>query len=254
MTAERVGGDGSPTSLPWKTEDVTGTVYTEVHGDPANPTLILLHGGGAASRTWKHQISGLGDRFHLVAPDLPGFGRSPGPVSIDGSAKAVADLIERYAPVYLCGYSMGAFVAAQVAAERPEGIRRLVLCGANIKPAAVGQRHMRFFRSRYGWWLMKAVSDLPTRAALLEMVDQVELTDLSGFLPRIQAPTLVLCGRRDRACSADAHPIADAIPNATALVVPHTGHSLPVTHAKAFNAIVSGFLTEAGPGLKIPLS
>lgn len=221
---------------------MTGTLYTEIHGDSAHPTLILLHGGGAASRTWKHQFAGLGDRFHLVAPDLPGFGRSPGPVSIAGSAEAVAELVERYAPVHLCGYSMGAFVAARVAAERPAAIRRLVLCGANIKPADTGQRQMRFYRSRPGWWLMKAVSDLRSRAALLEMVDEAERTDLTGVLPRIQAPTLVLCGRRDRECVPDVQPMAEAIPDVTAVVVPHAGHSLPVTRAKAFNAIVAGFL------------
>ena len=224
---------------------MTGTLYTEAHGDPASPPLILLHGGGAASRTWKQQFSGLGDRFHLLAPDLPGFGRSPGPVSIAESVKAVAELAGRFAPAYLCGYSMGAFVAAQVAAERPEAVGRLVLCAASIRPAEAEQRRMKFFRSRRGWWLMKAVSDLPTRAALLEMIDEAELADLSGFLPRIQAPTLVLCGRRDRACFPDLQPLADAIPNAVAVAVPHTGHLLPVTGARAFNAIVSGFLAAA---------
>ena len=222
---------------------MTGTLYTEVRGDPANPTLILLHGGGAASRTWKHQFSGLSDRFHVVAPDLPGFGRSPGPVSIAGSARAVAELVENLSPVYLCGYSMGALVAAQVAVEQPENIRALVLCSANIKPADFGERQMRFYRSRFGWWLMKAVSDLHSRAALGEMVDEAERADLTGVLPRIQTRTLVLCGGRDRACLPDVQPMTDAIPNATAVTVPHIGHSLPLTGAKAFNAIVSGFLT-----------
>ncbi|WP_377273482.1 alpha/beta fold hydrolase [Peterkaempfera sp. SMS 1(5)a] len=217
-----------------------------MRGDPTRPTLILLHGGGAASRTWKHQFSGLADRFHLVAPDLPGFGRSPGAVSIGGSAAAVGTLVDRYAPVHLCGFSMGAFVAARLAAERPEAITRLVLCAADIKPADSERRQMRFFRSRRGWWFMKAVSDLPARSALLEMVNEVERVDLTDVLPHIQAPTLVLCGRRDRACLADVRPIADLLPNATAVVVPHTGHMLPVTRAKAFNAIVSGFLAGTG--------
>lgn len=223
---------------------VTENVHTEIHGNPTAPTLILLHGGGAASRTWKNQFSSLGERFHLVAPDLPGFGRSPGPVSIEASVAAVAELVDRFAPVHLCGYSLGAFVAARLAAERPEGIRRLVLCGANIKVSEADRRQIRLFRSRRGWWLMKAVSDLPTRAALLEMVDEVERTDLTDFLPRIQAPTLVLCGQRDRGCLRDVQPMAAAIPNASTVIVPHTGHSLPVTRAKAFNAIVSGFLSS----------
>lgn len=225
---------------------MTETLHAEVRGDPAHPTLILLHGGGAASRMWKRQFSVLGSRFHLIAPDLPGFGRSPGPVSIDGSVRAVAELVDRHGPVDLCGHSLGAFVAARVAAERPEGVRRLILCGANIRPADSGQRQMRFFRSRRGWWLMKAVADLPNRAVLLAMVDEAEAADLTGVLPRIQAPTLVLCGRRDRECLPDVRPMADAIPNATAVVVPHTGHSMPVTQARVFGTIVSGFLGRAG--------
>ncbi|MEY9928521.1 3-oxoadipate enol-lactonase [Catenulispora sp. GP43] len=230
---------------------MTGThLHTEARGDPANPTLILLHGGGAASRTWKHQLSALSDRFHLIAPDLPGFGRSAGPVSLSGSARAVAELVERHGPVHLCGYSMGAFVAARVAAEHPAGISKLVLCGANIKAAEHGRRQIAFYRSRPGWWLMKAVSDLPTRAALLQMVDEAEGSDLTAYLPRIQAPTLVLCGRRDRACVVDAQPMADAIPDARALIVPHNGHLLPLTGAKAFNAIVGAFYGSAAGDAK----
>lgn len=225
---------------------MTGALHVRTHGDPDLPTLILLHGGGAASRSWKHQFTGLGDRFHLVAPDLPGFGRSPGPVSLAASAEAVAELVERHAPVDLCGHSMGAFVAAQVAAEHPEGVRRLVLCGANIRPGEAGPRQMRFFRSRPGWWLMKAIGDLPTRAALLEMADEAAAADLTGYLPRIRARTLVLCGRRDRACLPDVEPMRDAIPDAISCVVPHSGHSLPVMGARAFNAIVRGFL-DSGP-------
>ena len=223
---------------------MTGThnLHTESRGDPANPTLILLHGAGAASRTWKHQLSALSDRFHLIAPDLPGFGRSPGPVSLAASAEAVAELVAHHnAPVHLCGHSMGAFVAARVAAEHPEGISKLVLCGANIKAAEHGGRQIAFYRSRPGWWLMKMLSDLPTRAALLQMVDEAEASDLTDVLPRIQAPTLVVCGRRDRECVVDVQPMTDAIPNARALIVPHTGHLLPVTGAKAFNAIVGAF-------------
>lgn len=222
---------------------MTGSLHIEVHGDPSRPTLILLHGGGAASRTWKRQFSGLADGFHLVAPDLPGFGRSPGPVSIEGSVQAVAELLDRFGPAHLCGYSMGAFVAAKVAADRPESISRLILCAGNIKPADSGVRQMAFYRSRRGWWLMKRFSDLPDRPALLRMVDEVERTDLTDVLPRIQAPTLVLCGGRDRECLADVQPTADAIPNSTPMIVPHIGHSFPVTQPRVFNTIVRSFLS-----------
>ena len=226
---------------------MTGTLYIETVGDPADPALILLHGAGAASRMWKKQLSGSGlsGRYRVIAPDLPGFGRSPGPFSLRACADAVADLIAERGPVHLCGMSMGAHVAAQVAAEHPESVRRLILQGASIRPAERAGRAVRFFTSRPGWWYMKAVSDLPDRPSLLALVDELLRADLTDLLPRIAAPTLVLYGARDKECIPDAQPLADAIAQARLVVVPHTGHGMPLTAAKAFNAIVDGFLAEA---------
>lgn len=236
---------------------MTGTLYAETTGDPSNPALILLHGAGAASRMWKRQLSGLSKRYYVIAPDLPGFGKSPGPFSLQACADAVVDLIGAYRPadqpveqsadqpVHLCGMSLGALVAAQVAAEHPASVRRLILQGASIRPADRGRRAIRFYRSRLGWWYMKVGSDLPDRSTLLTVVDAAEEADITDFLPRIAAPTLILCGARDKECLLDAQPLADAIPLARLVVVPHTGHMMPITAAKAFNAIVDGFLITA---------
>lgn len=87
----------------------------------------------------------------MIAPDLSGFGRSPGPVSIDGSVAPINRLVRRYASVHLCG-------------------------------------------------------------------------------------------QRDTARRRDVAPISALVPNATALVVPYAGRSLPVTRAGVFNTIVSGFV------------
>lgn len=226
---------------------MAGTLHVHRAGDSSSPALILLHGAGAASRMWKRQLSGLSGRYRVIAPDLPGFGTSPGPFSLRACADAVADLIGEHQPVHLCGMSLGALVAAQVAAEHPGRVQRLVLQGASIRPAERGRRAIRFYRSRPGWWFMKAVADLPDRPSLLSVVDAAEAADITELLPRIAAPTLVLCGARDKECLPDARPLADAIADARLVVVPHTGHGMPVTAAKAFNAIVDGFLTGASP-------
>ena len=147
----------------------------------------------------------------------------------------------------LAGLSMGALVAAQVAAEHPASVSRLILQGASIRPAERGRGAIRFYRSRPGWWYMKAAADLHDRPTLLAMVDAVEKADITDLLPRIAAPTLILCGARDKEALPDAQPVADAIPRARLVVVPHTGHLMPVTAAKVFNTIVDGFLADASP-------
>lgn len=226
---------------------MSGTLYAETVGDPSNPALILLHGAGAASRMWKKQLSGLSERYHVIAPDLPGFGRSPGPFSLQACADAVAALIGESQPVNLCGMSLGALVAAQVAAEHPASVRRLILQGASIRPAERGRGAIRFYRSRPGWWYMKTASDLHDRPTLLAVVNAAEEADITDLLPRIAAPTLILCGARDNESLPDAQLLVDAISRAYLVVVPHTGHLMPVTAAKAFNTIVDGFLANASP-------
>jgi pimeloyl-ACP methyl ester carboxylesterase len=59
----------------YRTADVDGfTVFYREAGAPDAPTLILLHGFPSASHQFRELIPLLADRFHLVAPDLPGFG------------------------------------------------------------------------------------------------------------------------------------------------------------------------------------
>jgi pimeloyl-ACP methyl ester carboxylesterase len=59
----------------YRTADVDGfTVFYREAGAPDAPTLILLHRFPSASHQFRELIPLLADRFHLVAPDLPGFG------------------------------------------------------------------------------------------------------------------------------------------------------------------------------------
>src|ERR1700737_4703373 len=64
----------------YKTLSVSGLniAYREA-GDPANPKLVLLHGFPSSSHQYRNLIRVLADRFHVVAPDYPGFGNSDRP-------------------------------------------------------------------------------------------------------------------------------------------------------------------------------
>ena len=213
----------------------------------SKPTLVLLHGAGHSARMWRHQSAALSGSFELLTPDLPGFAGEPGPFSLAGAVEQVAELLRDRAPAHVGGLSLGSLVAARLAVTAPELVARLVLAGPVITPAESGPRALRFYRRRLGWWLMRAVSDLPDRASLLSVVEELARTDISADLPMIKAATLVLCGKRDRACLPDARRMAVEIPRARLIVVPHTGHLIPMTAPNAFNNIVAGFLSTVDP-------
>ncbi|MER6031008.1 alpha/beta hydrolase [Streptomyces sp. NPDC001851] len=125
------------------------------------------------------------------------------------------------------------------------GLCRNRHCRATGGRALDRQPRLQWCREAPGMvrWLVRAVSDLPDRNGWIEVLDALQSSDLSRVLPQITAPTLVLCGERDRAGLPDARRTAAAVPRAHLSVVPHTGHLLPVTAPHAFNAIARGFLT-----------
>jgi pimeloyl-ACP methyl ester carboxylesterase len=96
------------------------------------PAVLLIHGIGDCSNTWKQVISRLAPRHTIIAPDLLGHGRSDKPradYSVAGYANAMRDLlsvlgIER---VTVVGHSLGGGVAMQFAYQYPERCERLVL-------------------------------------------------------------------------------------------------------------------------------
>ncbi|MGQ9367021.1 alpha/beta fold hydrolase [Azospirillum sp. ST 5-10] len=106
-------------------------------GDPAKPTLVLLAGFPQSWFAWRHVMALLADRFHIIAPDLPGQGDSDRPH--DGYdtrtvATRVHALLEalgqrRYA---LAGHDVGAWVAYPLAALHPDAVERLALLDAGI--------------------------------------------------------------------------------------------------------------------------
>lgn len=99
------------------------------------PVVLLVHGMAGSSATWKPLIPLLAPNVTVLAPDLPGHGRSPklrGDYSLGASASFLRDLVTTlgYDRVTVVGQSLGGGVAMQFCYQYPERVARLVLVGS----------------------------------------------------------------------------------------------------------------------------
>lgn len=136
--------------------------------DSAKPALILIHGLGDEADSWRRLIPLLSGTFRVVAPDLPGFGRSaaPGRIGVKGHIAAIVALLAETGPAILAGSSMGALIAEGTALARPDLVRGLILLDGCIPMAAalnkglvrmalpfIGKKWYRAFRTNHeGAW------------------------------------------------------------------------------------------------------
>jgi pimeloyl-ACP methyl ester carboxylesterase len=114
-------------------------IFYREAGQPDAPALLLLHGFPSASHMFRDLIPLLADRFHLVAPDLPGFGQSDMPsrndftYTFDNLAKVIGGFTEvidlqRFA-IYIFDY--GAPVGLRIATKHPERITAILSQNGN---------------------------------------------------------------------------------------------------------------------------
>jgi len=120
-----------------------GTTLSYLHaGDPARPTVLLLHGFPNSARGFREVIPVLAERAQVVAPDLPGFGDSePLPAtSFAGLAAVVSELLDHLAvgPRWIYLHDFGAPVGLTIAMERPELVLGLIVQNANAHRSGFG--------------------------------------------------------------------------------------------------------------------
>ncbi|UYW29419.1 alpha/beta fold hydrolase [Methylorubrum extorquens] len=98
--------------------------HVQEFGEPDAPGLLLLHGTGAATHSWRRLAPLLAERFRVVAPDLPGHGFTdplpPRRLSLPGMAEAVGGLVTALGlnPRLAIGHSAGAAVLARMCLDR----------------------------------------------------------------------------------------------------------------------------------------
>lgn len=123
-----------------RTVSVNGLdIFYREAGNPQKPSILLLHGFPTSSFMFRNLIPALAEKYHLVAPDFPGFGQSSMPgveeytytfdqlsETIDGFIDAIG--LEKYT-LYVMDY--GAPVGYRIATRRPEKVEGLIVQNGN---------------------------------------------------------------------------------------------------------------------------
>jgi pimeloyl-ACP methyl ester carboxylesterase len=242
-------------------------LHTTESGDPASPTVVLLHGLGVTSWMWDDVTVRLADRFHCVAVDLPGQGGSLAVPweSLAGTADLVAELIGRVAHdgrAEVVGLSQGGYVALALLARHPDAVRSAVVSGIATRPlvrprlqGAVVRAAVVLLRSRLLARVGGAAMGLrgEERTAYVDGVARLNPTTIERIyrevldhrLPAGLDPVvdrlLVVAG--DREAGAVRRSLADvAAAGATAARVPRAAHAWVAQHPELFARTVADWV------------
>ena len=118
--------------------DGLNIAYREA-GDPSKPKLVLLHGFPASSHQYRDLIRSLADRFHVIAPDYPGFGLSdiPDPATFAYTFDRISEIVERF--LELKGFrryglfvqDYGGPVGFRIIGRNPDALEWLIIQNSN---------------------------------------------------------------------------------------------------------------------------
>lgn len=225
------------------------------------PALLLLHGWGAAGSQWREfgWIDALGSGRRLIMPDVRGHGRSDKPHEPAAYAmdQLVGDVIsvldaEEIREADVCGYSMGAAIAAAAAVAQSHRVRSLTLGGTPNQDVAermaIGRSLRRLqkdhprTRSYRAFAETQPDADIDALGALLEAGLVVPSPDA---LAAYSGAALVAVGDRDRRRSA-AREYAANLPRGRLLEIPGADHMGAFGDAR-LQAAVRDFLDQVSP-------
>jgi 3-oxoadipate enol-lactonase len=256
---------------------VRGTRLAFVDRGRGTPVL-LIHGFPLDHTMWDPQVEALAAGHRVLVPDLRGFGQS----ETGGEKTTMEELADDLAgvlnelgvdePVVVCGLSMGGYVVFQFWRRYADRVRGLILCDTRAAPDSAEAASARLltadrvlregpaFLARSMLPKLLAASTFRREPALVEAIrvaieradprgvaaasrGMAERPDVTGLLPCINCPTLVVVGAEDAISPpAEMRAMAAAIPASRFVEIAAAGHMSPMEQPDEVSAAMGDFL------------
>ena len=242
------------------------------------PPILFIHGFPLDARMWEEQLSAFSEDYRCIIPDLPGFGDTPlGDETwtlerwADDLRLLVRQLVGEQS-YFVCGLSMGGYVAWQLWKRERQKIAGLIQCdtramgdtpeiararemmAATIDEAGIvtlatdmlGKLTHAESATRSPGWVQTLetvlLSATPAGVATAQRA-MAEREDVRDSLSLIDVPALLVCGAHDTISTPDEmRDIAEAMPRATLEIIPDAGHLAPWECPTAVNTVLRAFL------------
>lgn len=251
-------------------ETIAGCKVSMLRGGKGAP-LLFLHGASGAGM-WTPFLKSLAEKFDVIVPEHPGFGKSDSPDWLDNIGDVAffyLDFIEKLAlrDVHIVGSSLGGWIATELAVRNTNAIRTLTLiapAGIHVKGVPKGDIFLWTPEERVrNLFVDQSLADamlkmMPSDEQRKIMVRNALTTALLGWQPRfynphlrkwlhrINRPTLLIWGDSDKVFPAAYGPAyRDLIPGAKLEVFPQCGHLPHVEKAGAAVAAIVKFIEGA---------
>lgn len=246
------------------------SLFVQESGTPAAPTILFLHGAGAAGWMWAPAAAQLSD-YHCLVVDLPGHGASHAEpwVSLVDTADQIADVIRTRSPAgvaHVVGLSLGAYLGAQLLSSHPGVVNRAVLSGITVLPLPLvwlmnilGKGMAPLMKTRPVLWANARAMRIPAEhyAAYKRGMQQLSIrafqragADAAAFrLPAnfssIACPVLAITAEREhRVIQRSVALVAGALRNGVGRLAPG-GHGWIAEHPELFNRTLRAWLRGA---------
>ncbi len=163
-----------PQATRYRTIQVDGlSIFYREAGSSERPVLLLLHGLPSSSRMFEPLFSRLADRYHLIAPDYPGFGHSewPRPAEWSYTFDRIAGTMQRFVEalnlqrftLYMQDY--GGPVGFRMAMAEPDRVEALIVQDAVAHNEGLGAN----WAARRAFWADRAANEATLRTNLLSL-------------------------------------------------------------------------------------